>query len=246
MQPHKKQVEIALIDYFKEHFPDFPKGRLTAFESPDFILTLKTRHQLGIELTRLNPENAAPPDSTDLLENETRDRLISLVKELVERDLPHLLLVKFRFSDNESIRVEKEMITAVRAAGAVRKAIGKKKSESFFRILLPPSKLPEGITEILLINHPALEKSVWERSNNLGISNDVLGDVLKAIIKKEEKLILYQKQRLNYYWLLIFTDRLRGIKNFNLHNKILNYSFQSRFQHVYLFDLMKAQVFELV
>lgn len=246
MQPYKKQLETTLISYFKENFQDFPKGRLTESESPDFILTLKNRHQLGIELTRLNPGNAAPPDLNALQENESHDRLIFLVKELIEKDFPHQLFVKFRFTDSEPVRAKKEIITAAKTAGVIRRAIDKKKSESFFRILLSPSELPEEINEILLVNHPVLETSVWERANNLGISNDVLGDILEAIVKKEEKLNLYQKQRLNYYWLLIFTDRLRGVKNFNLHNKISNYNFQSRFQHVYLFDLMKAKVFELV
>ena len=246
MQPYKKQLETTLINYFKKNFPEFPKGALTSSESPDFILTFKNRHQLGIELTRLNPGNADPPGISELQKNDARDQLILQVKQLVEKDLPHRLFAKFLFSDTQPIPAEKEMITAVKAAGAIRKAIERKKKDNFFRISLNASGLPEGIPEILLVNYPVLEKSVWERANNLGISNDVLGDILKAIIKKEEKLKLYQKQRLNYYWLIIFTDRLRGVKNFNLHNKISNYSFTSRFQHVYLFDLMKAQVFELV
>jgi len=91
-----------------------------------------------------------------------------------------------------------------------------------------------------------LEMAVWERSNNLGVSNNVVDDIRNAIHKKDEKLRLYQKQKLNYYWLLITTDRLRGVKNFNLVNKIMNQKFESRFQHVFLFDLIKSKVFELV
>jgi hypothetical protein len=99
---------------------------------------------------------------------------------------------------------------------------------------------------VLIVYHPGLEMSVWERSNNLGVSNNVLDDIRKAIHKKDEKLKLYRKQHLNYYWLLITTDRLRGIKGFNLQNKIQNSHFHSSFQHVFLFDLMKAKIYELV
>jgi hypothetical protein len=111
---------------------------------------------------------------------------------------------------------------------------------------LHDGQLPPGIKDILIIGHPELQVSIWERSNNLGISNDVVADIKNAIHKKDEKLKLYQKQRLNYYWLLITTDRLRGVKNYNLPEKILNHSFHSSFQHVFLFDLIKAEVFELV
>ena len=106
--------------------------------------------------------------------------------------------------------------------------------------------MPEGLEALLVVHHPGLQVSVWERSNNLGISEDVVADIREAIHKKDEKLIHYQKQRLNYYWLLITTDRLRGVRNYNLPNKIMNHTFHSRFQHVFLFDLIKSDVFRLV
>ncbi len=246
MNPGKKQLEILLINYFRESFADFPKGILTPSESPDFILSLRSKNQLGIELTRLNPGNASPPDEVRLLENESHDRFIDFVKELVEKDIPHHLFTKFLFSDQKKINTEKEMIAAVKTAGVIRRETAGKKPGSFFRISIPASELPEGLDEVLVINYPALLDSVWERSNNLGVSNDVVDDIRNSILKKDEKLKLYQKQRLNFYWLLIVTDRLRGVKSFNLQNKIMNHKFHSHFQHVYLFDLLKANVFELV
>jgi hypothetical protein len=246
VKPEKKQLEILLINYFRESFTDFPKGIIVPSESPDFILSLKTKNQLGIELTRLNPGNASPPDFAYLLENESRDRFINFVKELVEKDIRHQLFVKFLFSDHKKINTEKELIATLKTAGTIREKISGKKRESFFRISIPSAELPEGLDEVLIVNHPALLYSMWERSNNLGVSNDVVDDIRNSIRKKDEKLKLYQKQRLNYYWLLIVTDRLRGVKNFNLQNKIINHKFNSRFQHVYLFDLIKANVFELV
>jgi hypothetical protein len=91
-----------------------------------------------------------------------------------------------------------------------------------------------------------MQNSVWERANNLGVSNDVVFDIRYAIHKKDEKLRLYQKQRLNYYWLLITTDRLRAVKNFNLSDKILNHTFKSNFQKVFLFDLIKSEIYQLI
>jgi len=117
----------------------------------------------------------------------------------------------------------------------------------FFREIIPVDLLPEGLDEILIVNHPVMQTSAWERANNLGVSNDVVDDIRRAIHKKDEKLHrLYQKQRLNYYWLLITTDRLHGVKTFNLPEKIMNHEFHSEFQHVFLFDLIKASVYQLV
>ncbi|MCG6187383.1 hypothetical protein [Maribellus maritimus] len=247
MQELKKQLEILLVYYFREQLPTFPKGNLDAAESPDFILSLKkNRQKIGIELTRLNPGNASIPDKRQTEVNKEREHFIELAQHIFERENPHRLFVKFLFSDEVLITSERQMMASLQTAKLIRQALKNKKPGSFFQISLYDGELPQGIQNILIIGHPALTVSIWERSNNLGISNDVVDDIKKAIHKKDEKLKLYQKQRLNYYWLLITTDRLRGVKNFNLPNKIMNHHFQSLFQHVFLFDLIKAEVFELV
>ncbi|MCD6354595.1 MAG: hypothetical protein J7L95_03510, partial [Prolixibacteraceae bacterium] len=152
---------------------------------------------------------------------------------------------KFLFSEKIKIAPENKILVAVQTVNAIRKAIQDKNKNLFFTSSIVKKQLPEGLDEILIVNHPVMEISVWERSNNLGISNDVVDDIRHAIHKKDEKLRLYQKQHLNFYWLLITTDRLQGVKNYNLPDKIRNHKFESRFQHVFLFDLIKADIFQL-
>ena len=246
MQPEKKQLEILIMDYFRKINADFPKGKILPTESPDFTINLKSHRVLGIELTRLNPGNAQVPDDLTLVENRFREQIIQRTKSLFEQRSKLKLFVKFLFSDTNKITPERELMVAVQAGNAIRTAIEFKSSNSFFNISIPQSRLPEGIDEILLLNHPCMETSIWERSNNLGISNDVVDDIRKAIYKKDEKLRLYQRNRLNYYWLLITTDRLRGLKSVNLPNKLDQNRFESRFQQVFLFDLMKAEIYPLV
>lgn len=56
----KKQNESAVINQFRKRYPGFPKGSLRPSESPDFILGITPRSNIGIELTRLhlyNPGN---------------------------------------------------------------------------------------------------------------------------------------------------------------------------------------------
>lgn len=246
MQPEKKQLEILIMDYFRTIYSDFPKGKVIPSESPDFTINLKSHRILGVELTRLNPGNAQLPDDLTLMENRFREQIIQRTKSIFEQRSKLKLFVKFLFSDTNKITPERELMVAVQTGNAIRTAIEFKSSNSFFYVSIPQSYLPEGIDEVLLVNHPCMETSIWERSNNLGISNDVVDDIRKAIHKKDEKLRLYQKNRLNYYWLLITTDRLRGSRSFNLPNKLDHNRFESRFQQVSLFDLMQAEIYPLV
>ena len=246
MQEEKKQLEVLLIDYFRDCYPDFPNGRVVASESPDFVVNMKNRHLLGIELTRLNPANASLPDSFQKEEIAFREEFIAFCMELYERQLQIPLFVKFLFSENEKLTPESQLVAAVRVSKLICKAVENRNVGGTYRVTIPGTELPKGIDQIFLGHHPKLEAPIWERSNNLGVSNNVVDDIHKAIQKKDEKLRLYKKQRLNYYWLLITTDRLRVVKSFNLVNKIMNQQFDSQFQKVFLFDLLKSKVFELI
>lgn len=246
MQPEKKQLEVLIMEYFRESYSDFPKGKMVATESPDFTISLKSHNILGVELTRLNPGNAKSPDELALIEIGFREQIIEKTKILFEQSSELILFVKFLFSESNLITADRELIVEVQTVNAIRKAVQNKNENTFFKTSILKNQLPEGIDEILLAFHPGLKTSVWERSNNLGISNDVVADLKTSIHKKDEKLRLYQKQHLNYYWLLITTDRLRGVKNYNLPNKIMNSHFQSRFQQVFLFDLIKSNIYQLI
>lgn len=247
MQPDKKQLEILLVNYFRLCYDDFPKGRLVPSESPDFIVKMRSRRELGIELTRLNPASKNLPDEKQMAQIQTQEQIIGLSQDLFEKSSALKLFVKFLFSDVKEISIEWQMSVAVQAVNLIRKAVGNKRGDNFFRESISGEMLPEGMDEILIVNHPVMQISAWERANNLGVSNDVVDDIRRSIHKKDEKLLrLYQKQRLNYYWLLIFTDRLHGVKSFNLPERIMNHDFHSVFQHVFLFDLIKSGVFQLV
>lgn len=246
MQPEKKQLEILLMDYFRECYIDFPKGLVSPSESPDFLVKMKSRNLLGIELTRLNPGNALEPDSEGLKVIEFREQLLQMALDIFQGKCNLNLFVKILFSESQPILPERKISVAVQVANLIFNVVKVRNEDSFFNESLQKKQLPEGIEEILIVHHPKLEFSVWERSNNLGVSNNVVDDIKMAIHKKDEKLRLYQKNHLNFYWLLITTDRLRGVKSFNLPNKIMNHKFHSRFQHVFLFDLIKSKVYQLV
>jgi hypothetical protein len=246
MQPEKKQLEILLVNYFRECFTDFPQGRISPSESPDFIIKLKSRNNLGIELTRLNPVNAKAPDQSGTEQIELREKIISTAKDLFENSSPLKLFVKFVFSENSPVSPEKELVTAVKAVNRIRQAVKNIKPGSLFFETVSDAIPGNELEKILIVSHPSLKFSAWERSNNLGISENITADILTSIQKKEEKLRLYQRQRLNYYWLIITSDQVQGLNNYNLADITGSYNFNSHFQHIFLFDIVKPKIYQLV
>ena len=77
---YKKKAESAILNLFREHYPDFPKGLLKPSESPDFILGISPKQNIGIELTSLHPHLS----KADLLSYEN----ISACLEAKEIKLP--------------------------------------------------------------------------------------------------------------------------------------------------------------
>ncbi|MFO7615812.1 MAG: hypothetical protein R6V75_01020 [Bacteroidales bacterium] len=51
----KSEQEWIIIRWFRDHFPDFPKGRLVKGESPDFRLLVSPRNWIGIEIVGVHP-----------------------------------------------------------------------------------------------------------------------------------------------------------------------------------------------
>ncbi len=67
-----------------------------------------------------------------------------------------------------------------------------------------------------------------------------------TIHAKEEKLPLYRKKRLTLIWLIITADMTDSPVSYNFSNKLDNWHFESEFHRVFLFELAKRKVFELV
>lgn len=57
---NQKEEEKLVMNYFRESYDEFPRGKLVQSESPDFILRINPKKSFGIELTRL-------PDTDDIV-----------------------------------------------------------------------------------------------------------------------------------------------------------------------------------
>ena len=238
----KKQLERLLVDYFRQEYPEFPAGKLRESESPDFILETNSKYSVGIELTRLYPESRLQQTQEDKTKLEAQDKLVRNTQELFEEKSARKCFCKFLFEEGSILKPERMLSLSVCLMRLIVESVEQFKPGSTGRILIEKN-LPEGIKAVLVLTHPGLTYSVWEQANNLGIPGNLLDDIRFSIHKKDEKLSLYLKQNLNEYWLLITTDRLCQQKPVNVTNLLMNSTFNSDYNKVFILELFNRKVF---
>lgn len=243
LQNIKKQLEILIIEYFRSVYPDFPKGKLKASESPDFVLDIAPRKKIGIELTRLYFDDFY--NSENKVSDNIGKEIVKRACEFFDVNSELKLFVKVSFSDKCKLMQEKQLLLSVLIANRVRETVKTKKAGAFFSIY-QTTNLPGEIGGIFMAAHPALTDSVWEVADFSKNNYETILKISQLIAKKEEKLQLYQKKRLNQYWLLITTDRLDNKQNETFRHLFFNAGNLHPFQKIFLFDLLKAQIIQLL
>ena len=121
------------------------------------------------------------------------------------------------------------------------------KSESPDFILKVSTKSAIGI-ELTKLHGPTVikYKTHYPRKINGYIAPEFnLENLQFTIAAKDEKLAYYQEKKLNQLWLLITADLDESPVNYNLGNKLQNWSFSSGFQRIFLLELKNQKVFEL-
>jgi len=121
------------------------------------------------------------------------------------------------------------------------------KSESPDFILKVSAKNAIGI-ELTKLHGPTVNKfkTHYPRKINGYTAPEFNRENLEYTIEaKNEKLAYYREKRLTQLWLLITADLEESPVDYNLGNKLQNWSFLSGFQKVFLFELKTRTVFEL-
>ena len=114
------------------------------------------------------------------------------------------------------------------------------KTESPDFILALNAKNRIGI-ELTHLHDPA------EKNNSSYTETQVNKEILNAVIlKKEEKIPIYAKKKLNELWLIITMTDPGQMPNFNLSNKLENWNFlKNSFSKVFLFSLFDNKIFPI-
>ena len=120
--------------------------------------------------------------------------------------------------------------------------IQKHESPDFILKLSTKRSIGIEITRLFIFDpHPDHNQEIIPSLSPMEIYNKIS----EIIIRKEEKLRLYQKSRTDSLWLLIVADNLIETSATNFYNLIERHDFRSGFDKVFLLELNKEKLFEL-
>mgnify|MGYP006280057259 CR=1 FL=1 len=244
MPGNEKFTEEKLImQYLREDYHEFPQGKLIKSESPDFILRSSRKSNTGIEMTRLH-ENGNHHTGTDNKSNQRMGDLLEEARKIFEQQNRTNLYLKC-FFNHEKLPDKSEINFLARfLAVYIEKSIAEMDLKKYFQIDIN-SRLPDAIDNLHIIHHPAAEVSLWDYGRTY-LLYDLQKEMLEENIrKKEEKLVLYRKNRFDQYWLVLVTMKLNTMKNFNIFNKLDEWSFQTAFDRILLYELFEQRAYQL-
>jgi hypothetical protein len=69
--------------------------------------------------------------------------------------------------------------------------------------------------------------------------------IINCINEKEKKLRIYYKKKINKFWLIMIADLFSRSTSFNINNSICSWTFESRFNKIFLFELFNRRLYEL-
>lgn len=241
----KQLEELQLLRYFSLNYPDFPKAKIEKTESPDFILHLSRHHSYGLELTKLFVQLGT--DGVHFMPRfeEEKTKLIELVKERFERDLPYRINAHFEFSDeyyNVSLDIN---LLAMEVYDYLKYKLSQWSPTEVFYITLRSTRLPHWLNSIDIMHHPENLISDWVYCKVDVPTDNFLSSIEQSISHKEQKLKLYRKKRMDKYWLLIVAECLSCAIPFNFNNLLERWHFKSSFHEIFLMDLFKQKIYTL-
>ena len=239
----KNQEEIQLLRYFKYFYEDFPKGKISKQESPDFILSTSKHYSIGIELTKLflQKKKSESEYFVPLFEEEKQD-LIYRVKTLFKENHDFDISAHFDFSDKYyEINMDLSLL-ALEVYDSIAFRIKRWSSNDRFYTKIKSEKLPDWLHSIDLIHFPEDRISKWV-SCKVNVPTAHFYESLKhSIDHKESKLKLYEKNWCDQYWLLVVAECLNCATPFDIIRQIERWKFESGFHKIFLFELFEQKI----
>ena len=242
---HKKNEEKLLLRHFRELYYNFPKGKMTATESPDFILKSTLKQAIGIELMRLHKDktdtDAFAPRSTEYLKRELiRETSLQFEQQSGLKCYTVLYFTSdLKLFKNHIIPLSKSL------SHLISDKIKKRDKRSPFQETINNTEYSDVIQSIRLLYHPAVPYSYWTSGVTYLTSSLTRDLFIRHIREKEVKMELYKQKKLDQYWLILLTDFASRSTSFNLHNKLSLWTFRSTFHKVFLFEIFNPGIYEL-
>lgn len=236
----KAQEEWLIMRSFRDAYPDFPKGKLTKSESPDFTLKLSVSNAIGIEISSLHHNPASKGDESLLRSIIFKARALYL-ERLKNPVFAHI------FFDNSIAREVNDEFYSTKLAIAIINVVSEQKIGAKYVIILEKEFLPAGVNRIILYAHPSFKKPVWSLKSEIttGDLTDPDNGIEAMIKKKEDKIGLYRKNILDNYWLLLNADYINRSTVANINKHLTRIKPETQFNKVFFYNLFDQKYFEL-
>ena len=241
----KKQQERQLLRYFQLAWDDFPKGKIEEGESPDFILRPNKSYSIGIEMTKLYLQKGRGESHFSPHFEKEKSELLEWVKHFYSRHIDFPVTAHFRFSDEYyDINLDLRFL-ALEISDFIYDRVRNWNPTEYFHSTIRSKRLPAWLDSISLIHHPQDEISDWVYCKVDVAVNHFMESIERTIERKESKMPMYQKHRLDQYWLLIVAECLSCALPFNIRNLVEKWHFHTVFHQLFLFEMFEQRVYVL-
>ncbi len=243
MDTAKKNIEKWSLERFKNSIDDFPEGEIEPGEGPDFIVR-GTDRTIGIELTDLYRKSSAGRTSEQAIES-MRKLLVSCAQKIYEaKNLPPVIA---SFYLHNEIQIKKSEINNF--SRELAHLVAENCPDPNSRCEIPDGwddmrKLPNGLTLVSINRLDVLTKSQFRAPSATWVATLEQRDIEAAIVSKDLKYKSY-KTKCDEVWLIISADTESMATWFELDVKILNKTYSSEFDRVFLVQQFRKKSFEI-
>lgn len=234
----KTQEEWLVMRSFRDHYKEFPKGKLTKSESPDFVLKQSLSKSIGIEVSRVFKNQVLAAH-----ESEVRS-VVHRAYELYAENIKRPVFAWIYFNDQFNSPFNQEMY-ATKIAIAIIDAVEEQKGKFAAKMHIDAELLPQGINRIVIYINPTIKDSFWDCRAEINISDLFEERIRKLVEQKDEKLGLYRKQIHDFYWLILYADFIDKPASYNFDKVIDRFNLTTAFHKVFLFNLFDEEIFPL-
>ena len=237
--------ELNNIELFRFLYEGFPPGKLIRTESPDFIVRNGHLHSLGIEITHVTDRDHAEKVSSDSREKRYRKNLLLYAQDIFEYHDDTRLNTTIYFREGFRFRESSLIPNAGKLVRLILNKIGGKKKTEPFHLHFSVKGLENIIESVTVFHYPDMLISTWTDAAAYILTEIDPVLVRRSVAQKEEKLKLYRKKGLRYYWLLLVADS-PFIESTHVMHNLETMEFQhTSFHKVFLMERRRGRIFEL-
>jgi len=243
MSERKKKLERYHLDRFKGAFPDFPAGKITHDDEPDFLVDTSIVTQ-GIEVTQIfreTPEGRRPMQEQESLRREILER-VKCAYDTAGHP-PVCVSVSFALGDslakkNLAPLAKKLLVVVTRAipeAGGVRDV----DYEGFGE-----DELPDVFDRVSIYRRAEYKTSYWSAPDAAFVPG-YGPEHLQAIISGKNARAGEYRKRATVLWLLIVADGSGLSSHLDFSETTWTHEYVANFERVFYFDNIDRKVAEL-